>query len=290
MTPPFAAALLAALCFGTASVLQHASAARAASGSALDPRLLVRLARQGPYLAGLGLDAVGFGLSAWAVRLLPLFVVQAALASSLAVTAVVAALVAREALRPAERNAVAAIVGGLVLLAVSAGPEQAAPGRGLTTAVLVAGLPLLIVAAALVERRAAGARPGMALGALGGLAFAGFGMAGRVLGTPPRPALLTDPLCWALVAYVGLGLLLYGAALQRGRVTTVTAACVVAETLVPAAVGVTLLGDAARPGLGLVAVTGFVLTTAAALWLARRDDWAPPAPALVPAAAPAEAP
>ena len=288
MTAPFAAALLAAVCFGTASVLQHASAGRAAAGGALDPRLLMRLGRQGPYLAGLGLDVVAFGLSAWAVRLLPLFVVQAALASSLAVTAVVAALAAREALRPAERNAVAAIVGGLVLLAVSAGPEQATPDRGLTAAVLVAGLPALVLAAALLERRAAGARPGMALGALGGLAFAGFGMAGRVLGAPPRPPLLADPLCWALVAYVGLGLLFYGAALQRGRVTTITATCVVAETLVPAAVGVAVLGDTARAGMGLVAVTGFALTTAAALWLARREDVAN-APALVPLAAPADA-
>lgn len=273
MTAPLAAALLAAVCFGIASVLQHASAGRAEPGGALDPRLLVRLGRQGPYLAGLVLDALGFGLSTWAVRLLPLFVVQAALAASLAVTSVVAAVVAREALRSAERNAVAAIVGGLVLLGLAAGPEQAAPSRGGATAVLVGGLALLVLAAFGLERRPAGARPGMALGALGGLAFAGFVMAGRVLAAPPRPSLLADPVAWALVAYVALGLLFYGAALQRGRVTTVTAACVVAETLVPAAAGVVLLGDTARPGLGLVAATGFALTTAAALWLARADDW-----------------
>jgi len=271
VTAPFAGALLAAVCFGTASVLQHTSAARSDIGSALDPRLLLRLGCQGRYLAGLGLDAVGFGLSAWAVRLLPLFVVQAALASSLAVTSVVAAVAAGEALTPAERRAVAAIVAGLVLLAVSAAPEQTEPGRGLATAVLLAGVPLLVLAATWVERRPAGPRPGMVLGMLGGLAFAGFGMAGRLLGAPPRPPLLADPLAWALVAYVGLGLLLYGAALQRGRVTTITAGCVVAETLVPALVGVIAFGDGARPGLVAVAVTGFTLTSGAALWLARQQ-------------------
>ena len=271
MTAPFGAALLAAACFGVASVLQHTSAARAERGGALDPRLLVRLGCQGQYLAGLGLDAAGFVLSAWALRLLPLFVVQAALASSLAVTSVVAAVAAGEALRPAERRAVAAIVAGLVLLAASAAPEQTEPGRGLATVALLVGVPVLVLAAAWLERRPAGSRPGTLLGMLGGLAFAGFGMSSHLLGAPPRPPLVADPLAWASLVYVILGLLLYGAALQRGRVTTITAACVVAETLVPALIGVLAFGDGARPGLGAVAVAGFALTTGAALWLARQE-------------------
>ena len=119
----------------------------------------------------------------------------------------------------------------------------------------------------------------MALGALAGLAFAGFGLAGRTLGAPPRPALAADPVAWILVAYVALGLLLYGAALQRGKVTSVTAACVVVETLVPAVIGVVALGDGARPGHGTLAVAGFALTTAAAVMLARWPAVGP-APAL----------
>lgn len=268
MTAPFAAAILAALCFGTASVLQHMAAGRAEQGALLDLRVLLRLGRQGPYMAGLGLDALGFGLSAWALRLLPLFVVEAVLASSLAVTAVVAAAVAREALRPAERNAVVGIVAGLVLLAVSAAPERAGTGRSITM-VLAAGVPLLVLAAAFLGRRRAGNRPGIALAALGGLAFAGFGMAAHVLGAPPRPPLLVDPVAWTLAAYVGLGLLFYGSALQRGKVTTVTAACVVVETLVPSMVGVVALGDGVRSGLGTLAAAGFVMTIAAVVSLAR---------------------
>lgn len=277
MTAPFAGALLAAACFGVASVLQGMSAARADVGGALDLRLLGRLGRQGPYLLGLGLDVAGFAITAWTVRFLPMFVVQAVLASSLAVTSVVAAIASREALRPPERLAVAGIVAGLVLLAVSAAPEQADPGRGTATVLLVAGIPSLVLFAAWVERRPAGARPGMALGTLAGLAFAGFGMAGRVMAAPPHPPLLLDPLAWALVGYVVLGFLLFGAALQRGRVTSISASCVVTETLVPAAVGVVALGDGARAGLGVVAATGFALTTAAALWLARREAATVPA-------------
>lgn len=287
LTAPFAGALLAAACFGVASVLQHTSAARAEVGSALDIRLLGRLGRQGPYLLGLVLDVAGFALTAWAVRLLPLFVVQAALASSLAVTSVVAAIASREALPPPERMAVAGIVAGLALLALSAAPEQTDPGRSGATLLLVAGIPLLVLVAAWVERWPAGARPGMALATLGGLAFAGFGLAGRVLGAPPHPPVLADPVAWALVAYVVVGLLFFSAALQRGRVSSITAACVVTETLVPAAVGVVALGDGARPGLAVVAATGFALTTAAALWLARTEAGTKGRQALEPAVEPA---
>ncbi|MGH9284199.1 MAG: hypothetical protein ACRD0M_00790 [Acidimicrobiales bacterium] len=272
MTAPFAAALLAAICFGVASVLQHVSAGRAEAGGALDLRLLVRLGRQAPYLLGLALDGLGFVLAAWAVRLMPLFVVQAALASSLAVTAVLAARVTRESLGSGERRAVAAIVAGLVLLGISAGSEEHAPSRAPVTLVLLAGLPIVVAAAAVVERRPPGTRPGMALEDLAGAAFAGFGLAGRALGAPPGSPLVSDPLMWALLAYVALGLLFYGAALQRGKVTTVTAACVVVETLLPAAAGIAALGDGARPGLGMVAVAGFALTTAAAVSLARWPD------------------
>ncbi|MEO7836326.1 MAG: hypothetical protein ABIS21_01640 [Acidimicrobiales bacterium] len=265
---PLAGALLASMCFGTASVLQHVSASRAAAGRGVDPRLLLRLARQGPYLIGLGLDAAGFVVSAWALRRLPLFVVQAALASSLAITAGVAAATVRESLLARERRAIAGIIAGLVLLAVAASPEPASPGRSAGT-LLLGGLVALLVAAVLVDRRAGAAWSGVAFGALSGLAFGGFGLASRVLGSGPGPPLVGDPLAWAMVGYVGLGLLFFAAALQRGKVTAVTAACVVTETLVPAVLGVLFLGDGARPGLGAVALVGFALSCGAAVSLAR---------------------
>lgn len=79
--------------------------------------------------------------------------------------------------------------------------------------------------------------------------------------------MVADPLVWAMVAYIAVGLLLYGTALQRGKVTSVTAAYVLIETLVPALVGVGLLGDGARPGLAGLAVAGFLLSTESVLSL-----------------------
>src|SRR3954447_18146481 len=115
-------AMLAAVCFGVASVLQAvgARAASRAGTGAVDPGLVVRLLGQWPFLLGLGLDLVGFLAELAALRQLPLFVVQAAVAASLAVTAVVAAWVMHSRLRGREWAAVAVLCGGLALLGLSA--------------------------------------------------------------------------------------------------------------------------------------------------------------------------
>ena len=67
-------------------------------------------------------------------------------------------------------------------------------------------------------------------------------------------------------------LLLFGTALQRGSVTTASAVMFVVETVVPAAVGLALLGDRTRPGFAPVAAAGFALTLACAVLLARFAD------------------
>jgi len=63
--------------------------------------------------------------------------------------------------------------------------------------------------------------------------------------------------------------MLYATALEGGSVTVATAAVVLAETTPPAVVGVLLLGDHTRPGLGGLAVLGFSLAVVCAVALAR---------------------
>ena len=75
------AALVAAVAYGVASVLQSVAARRSAASTGLDPRLLVRLLRQAPYVAGVALDLLGFLASVAALHRLPLFFVAAAVAS-----------------------------------------------------------------------------------------------------------------------------------------------------------------------------------------------------------------
>jgi drug/metabolite transporter (DMT)-like permease len=69
-----------------------------------------------------------------------------------------------------------------------------------------------------------------------------------------------------------LGLLLYAMALQRGSVTVATSAVVVTETLVPAALGVTLLGDRPAHGGATLAGVGFAVTVAGSLLLSRHGE------------------
>jgi drug/metabolite transporter (DMT)-like permease len=269
-------ALLAAVCFGAASVLQ-AQAARAAPDSAgLDPRLLVRLLRSWRFLLGITLDTLGFVFELAALLRLPLFLVQAAVASALAVTAVLAAYLLHERLGRLEWTAVAAVCVGLALLGISAGHEGTTDPGGRFDVGLAAGLVLLGLVAIVAAKVGEPVRS-IALGTCAGLAFGVVALAARTLTDLSPLHLLREPSLYILALGGVLGFLLYTTALQRGSVTTATAAMVIGETGVPAAIGLALLGDRARPGLAPVAVFGFVLAVAGALSLARFGEIQDPA-------------
>jgi drug/metabolite transporter (DMT)-like permease len=259
----------AALCYGAGSVLEQIGARREAPATTIDPRLLLRLARRLPWLAGAGLDVAGWLLSLAALRTLPLFAVQSAVAGSVGVTALLSA--ATFAIRPDRRQrwALVALGAGLLLLGFAAAPDGPGHLEGAARALLAAG-PVAVAAAALPLARSARGETGAArLGIVAGLAFSGLALAGHVLQIPSRPViLLTDPLAWALAAYGLLGTLLFALALQRGSATSASAAVFATETAVPALVGLVLLGDRARPALGPLAAAGFVGTLGGALVLA----------------------
>lgn len=259
-------ALGAAICFGTASVLQ-AVAARAAepgTGSGVDAALLLRALRQWRYLAGLGLDAVGFVLQIVALRHIPIYAVGAALAASLAVTAVVAARLLGVRLRASEWAAVAVVCAGLLMLGLASGEEGSGKGSlALKLGLLgVAGLVLVVgaVSGGLPDRARA-----LVLGLAAGTGFGVVEVAVRLIDGPS----LANPALYALLLGGGAAFLLLTSALQRGSVTAATAGLVLGETIGPAAVGVAWLGDRTRDGLTWLAVAGFAVAVAGALALAR---------------------
>ena len=188
-----ACALIAALSYGIGSVMQAAAARRAETRPNLDPMLLVRLVGQLPYVAGLALDLLGFVASVVALRNLPLFVVQSAIAGSVGVTAIAASIAFGIRLLRYERVALVALMVGFALLAVSAQPERATSLGTVGTWILAVGVVLVLAAGALSarldDRKAA---IGLALAA--GLSWAGTGIAARVLQTPsPLWRILVDP-------------------------------------------------------------------------------------------------
>jgi hypothetical protein len=282
-------ALASAVAYGVATVLQSVASRRVATADGFDPRLLVRLAGSLPYVGGLTLDAAGFAASVLALRTLPLFLVQAAVASSVGVTALVAARWLRVPLGRRERTALALLGLGLLLLAVSARPESAVPLTAARQWLVLAGIgPLAGLVAVAGSWPAGRAGVGLAIGA--GLGFGGVGIAARAVQLPAHWwQLSTSALLWALVGYAVLATYCYAAALQRGRVTVVAAVTFAVETVVPALVGLALLGDRARPGFGPVAAAGFVVTVGAAVRLARLAE-VPQPPDQSPAGAPVRSP
>ncbi|WP_323099764.1 hypothetical protein [Intrasporangium sp. YIM S08009] len=272
MTPGLLGALLAALAYGTATVLQALGVRRLAATPSGTP-LPRRVRAAWPYGLGLALDGLGFLASVAALRTLPLFLVESAVASSVAVTAVLSVAVLGLRLGGGEVVALVAVCLGLTGLAVAAAPGPAVqPGPGATwwllaAAALVAGLA--VVGAIDHDRR----RGAVLLSVAAGLGFGGVGVAARLLEVPdPVWGLLTDGLAWILAAHAALATVAYALALARGRVTTVAALTFATETVVPAAVGLLALGDQVVPGRDPLAAAAFVATLAGCIALAGRAD------------------
>ncbi|MFD8208156.1 hypothetical protein ACFV2S_17390 [Streptomyces sp. NPDC059695] len=268
-------ALASSVCFGAASVLQ-AMAARAAepgTGSGVDVALMWRALRQWRYLAGLGMDGLGFVLQVVALRTLPIYVVGAALAASLAVTAVIASRVLRVRLSRVEWAAVAVVCLGLAMLALASGKEgHREPSEALDWALLGISFGVLLVGAA-AGRLPAKSRA-LVLGLGAGIGFGVVEVAVRLIDGID----FADPVWYALLVGGGAAFLLLTSALQRGSVTTATAGAVLGETVGPAIVGVTWLGDTTREGFGWLAITGFAVAVAGSLTLARFGEAPAPEP------------
>ena len=271
------AALVSALCYGIAAVMQ-AIAVRAASrrtaevageaGQGVDPGLLVRMLRQGLFLASIAIDLVGFVAQLIALRNLPLFAVQAIMASNLAVTAVFAAWLMKMRLALREWLAVAGVVAGVALLGLSAGAQGASRVGSVFQLWLIISVVIVGVAGFAVARLPNPVRT-PALGAIAGLGYAVLAVSARVLPGFSPMQLIKSPAAYTLAAAGIVSFLLYATALEGGSVTTATAAVVLAETMPPAVVGVLFLGDTTRHGLAVVAGLGFALAVVCAVALAR---------------------
>jgi drug/metabolite transporter (DMT)-like permease len=277
MLESLVAALVSALCYGVAAVMQ-AIAVRSAShrppvqpgesGPGLDPGLVVRMLRQWPFVASIGIDLIGFIGQLVALSRLPLFAVQAIIASNLAVTAVFAAWLMHVRLSLREWLSVTGVVVGVGLLGSSAGAQ------GATQVGFAFKLGLIVAVAGVAVAGFAAARlPNVyrtpVVGAIAGLGYAVLAVSARILPGFSPGQLVKDPATYTLAAAGIVSFMLYATALDGGSVTVATAAVVLAETMPPAVVGVLLLGDSTRHGLEGIAILGFVLAVFCAVALAR---------------------
>ena len=253
-------ALCAALAFGVGSVLQKVGAPPA---DAVGLRRVLRHVATSPtYLLGTGLDLLGFVLTAVAARRLALFAVEGILSTGVGFTAVLAAWWLNERLSGASKLAVVVMMGGLVLLSISAAPETGGTlGLPLPLVGLTA-ISLLLLTVTLDRVASSRAAPSM-LAAMAGLAFGAWAAVPRLTHDGPAANAVG-------ALFVVIGLTAYAAGLRRGGAVAVMAITVSAESLLPALVGLAV-GDTVRAGTEVAAITGFVMAVASAVVVALLD-------------------
>jgi drug/metabolite transporter (DMT)-like permease len=263
--------LVSAAIFGVAAVVQ----AKAVRGFESSPNglwgFVARSVRDGRTMLVVAAYLVGFVLHATAIWLLPLYLAQALVAMSLPVTAIASHRV-EDRLHRSGWLAIGVVTSGLVLLSLGAGEA----GERVTTNPFVVALWVGVAALGLVsvaQRRL----PGALLGLLAGLGYAGSAIAVRGVGTPIEPVVVVAAL--AVPAYGLVAFWLYSLGMHRAAVPSTTASLIVAQTFVPAAVGVALLGDGVRDGWWPVVTVGLLLATggAAALGVQTNNDSSAPA-------------
>jgi len=256
--------LLSAAIFGVAAVVQ----ARAVRGFDSSPdglwAFVTRSVRDRRTMAVVAAYLVGFVLHAAAIWLLPLYLAQALVAMSLPVTAIASHRV-EDSLPRSGWAAVGVVTLGLVFLSLGAGD----PGDVVTHTTFVAVLWVGVAALALASM-ANGRLPGPLLGLLAGLGYAGSAVAVRGVGTPLSAGVVVAAL--AVPSFSLVAFWLYSLGMHRAAVPATTASLIVAQTFVPAAVGVALLGDGVREGWWPAVAAGLLLATGGAAVLGVRSS------------------
>jgi drug/metabolite transporter (DMT)-like permease len=255
--------LLSAVVFGVAAVLQ----AQAVRGFETSPDglwgFVARSVRDVRTMLVVAAYLVGFVLHAGAIWLLPLYLAQALVAMSLPVTALTSHRV-EDRLHRSGWVAVGVVTLGLVLLSLGAGD----PGEVQTNLRFAVALWIGVAALAVASTVGRHLR-GPVLGMLAGLGYAGSAISVRGIGTPVDTAVVVAAL--AVPAFGLVAFWLYSLGMDRAAVPSTTAALIVAQTFVPAAVGVALLGDGVREGWWPAVVLGLLLSTGGAAVLGVRS-------------------
>lgn len=250
-----AATLLFALVAGLAAVLQAQTVRGLPRPETAGLRTAVRTALTSRRL----LAVIALYLASWLLHVvsidrLPLFLSQAGVAASLAITALGAAYWLGEHLIPRHLLAIGAVVVGLAMLVAAAGPVSTAPFGALGNTLLLVGALLIGVSGIWMAHRPG---HGLSLALLGGLAFAGSPLATRAM-------VDASGLDWLIPGatvpvYGALGFWLYSVAMQRTSVAAASTVLVAAQVVVPAVVGVLVLGDGLDPTWWWLVAPGLLL-------------------------------
>lgn len=238
---------------------------------ALRLSLAGRLLRRPRWLAGTALGVLGWPLQAAALALAPLTVVQPALAFGLVVLLLMGARVLHERVGVREACAVAAIAGGVALLAVAA-PDHStrhASTAAMSIALIILALPAVLPYAMRRWRTPGGVEAAIAAGA----GFAWSGLSTKFAVDAASAGAWVHALIWAAVtgAASGLAMLSEMTALQRRPATQTAPLVFVVQVCVPVLAAPLLTGErwSGTPLGGVVIVAGLAMVAGAAVLLIR---------------------
>jgi drug/metabolite transporter (DMT)-like permease len=261
-------AFVAAAFFGASSVLMHTQARAAPAEQSLRPSLLVHLARQPAWLAGIGAQIAGFALLAVALEMGSLSVVQAIAPVGLLLALPLAARVSGKHLRRADWLGAAATIVGLAVALVIADP---ATGRSTPTAtgwtVLLTFSIAVSVVLLVVGARLTGAGRAIALATAAGIVLGLNTVFTKAAATQFKAGIGSGLASWETYAILvsGLGgLLLMQSAFQAGEIEWSLPTLTVINPVLSIAVGLILLDETvAAHG---VAIVPLVISLAVMVW------------------------
>jgi drug/metabolite transporter (DMT)-like permease len=270
-------AVLAAFLFAMASVLQQRAASTVPDEDALRATLVTRLLRQPLWLAGFGLDALGFFVQAVALAFGTLIVVQPLLVTMLLFALPLGARFAGRHLEQADWRWALVLTTGLALFLIigdpTAGLDRGDGRRWLVALLVLYPIIVVLVASGAVRR---GAVRALLLGAAAGLCY---GITDALTKSVVRgldggvSSLLTNWETWVLIVTIVSGAFLQQSAYQAGGLAASLPAITGLEPVTGIALGVFVYQERFR----VHSVVGWSLLFAsaaaaigAALALARR--------------------
>ncbi len=257
------AAFAAALLYGVSPVVQAAAARSAPAGRGFGIGLLAGLLRRPLWLAGIACEMVGFVVEVYAFSVAP----AALVAPVMATDSLVAALLARQALR--ERMSASGRVGvlsmalGIGLLAFAFGGDSAL-GPGASDGQMLLFLTFGVVGVTICARAGhlaatSGRQGGAALlfGAGAGVSYALATLSTRQIGLLLNGGqlwrLLTTPTPYVLIVFSLAGVSLFQRGLQAGGATVTFPITSGLAAFLPVVVSLTVLGEDTPSGAEEVA-------------------------------------
>ena len=238
-----ALAFTTAILYAAAVGLQALEAREAPDEQHLRLSLLRRLITNPRWLIGTGLALCGWVAQVGALLLIPLTLVEPALAMSLVVLLVIGHRMLGERVGKREILSVSTMVAGIALLAWAAPPRETehASGAGLYVSIgILAAIALVPYGLSMLGRSA-----GLLIAIGAGAAYAIDGLATKFFSDDFSNTVWTGLIAWGVVMGLaaGLGTLSEMSALQRRPATQVAPIVLGLTTLVPVALAPVLAGE-----------------------------------------------